>query len=93
MIGNVQWVWGLVISDCRYSACCVCCYKKSPLNTRRLSFKTYPEPGSNRHGRNGHRILSPGCLPIPPSGPFKELCYKFTKPKLTAKKNLFFRGL
>ena len=28
----------------------------------------YPEPGSNRHGRNGHRILSPACLPIPPSG-------------------------
>ncbi len=31
-------------------------------------FSMYPEPGSNRHGRNGHRILSPACLPIPPPG-------------------------
>ena len=23
-------------------------------------------PGSNRHGNNSHRILSPGRLPIPP---------------------------
>ena len=23
-------------------------------------------PGSNRYGRNDHRILSPTCLPIPP---------------------------
>jgi hypothetical protein len=28
----------------------------------------YPEPGSNRHDRNGHGILSPACLPIPPPG-------------------------
>src|SRR5690349_5698322 len=28
----------------------------------------YPERELNPHGRNGHRILSPACLPIPPSG-------------------------
>ena len=28
----------------------------------------YPEPESNRYNRNGHRILSPARLPIPPSG-------------------------
>ena len=28
----------------------------------------YPERESNPHGRYGHRILSPACLPIPPSG-------------------------
>ena len=26
----------------------------------------YPERESNPHGRYGHRILSPACLPIPP---------------------------
>ena len=31
--------------------------------------KKYPERESNPHGRNGHRILSPACLPIPPPGP------------------------
>ncbi len=28
----------------------------------------YPRPDLNRHGRNGQRILSPSCLPIPPLG-------------------------
>ncbi len=28
----------------------------------------YPERELNPHGRNGHRILSPACLPIPPPG-------------------------
>ena len=28
----------------------------------------YPEPESNRHDRNGHRILSPACLPVSPPG-------------------------
>ena len=28
----------------------------------------YPEWDLNPHDRNGHRILSPACLPIPPSG-------------------------
>jgi hypothetical protein len=28
----------------------------------------YPGPGSNRHDRNGHWILSPARLPIPPPG-------------------------
>ena len=28
----------------------------------------YPERESNPHGLNGHRILSPACLPIPPPG-------------------------
>ena len=31
-------------------------------------FQEYPEPESNRYNRNGHRILSPARLPIPPSG-------------------------
>ncbi len=28
----------------------------------------YPERDLNPHSRNGHRILSPACLPVPPSG-------------------------
>ncbi len=28
----------------------------------------YPGSESNRYGRNGHRILSPACLPVPPPG-------------------------
>ncbi len=40
--------------------------KSQPLNNQAIEM--YPEPGSNRHSRNGHRILSPACLPIPPSG-------------------------
>ncbi len=28
----------------------------------------YPERDLNPHSRNGHWILSPACLPIPPSG-------------------------
>ena len=28
----------------------------------------YPGRELNPHGRNGHRILSPACLPIPPPG-------------------------
>jgi hypothetical protein len=36
-------------------------------------FLWYPEPGSNRHGREGRGILSPLCLPIPPSGRRKPL--------------------
>ena len=33
-----------------------------------LSFILYPGRGLNPHDRNGHRILSPACLPIPPPG-------------------------
>ena len=40
--------------------------KKAP--TFLLKLLKYPGPGSNRHGRNVHRILSPACLPIPPPG-------------------------
>ncbi len=28
----------------------------------------YPGRDLNPHGRDGHRILSPACLPIPPPG-------------------------
>ncbi len=31
-------------------------------------FFVYPGSESNRYGRNGHRILSPACLPVPPPG-------------------------
>ena len=37
---------------------------KAPLNSEAL----YPGRDLNPHGRNGHRILSPACLPIPPPG-------------------------
>gem|GEM_PF-2059999 len=32
----------------------------------------YPGPESNRYDRNGHRILSPARLPVPPPGRFKQ---------------------
>lgn len=35
--------------------------------------KWCPEPGSNRHSRNGRRILSPLRLPVPPSGQNQEM--------------------
>ncbi len=35
---------------------------------KKKSAVLYPEPESNRHDRNGHRILSPACLPVPPPG-------------------------
>lgn len=31
-----------------------------------ITFLKYRRSGSNRHVRNGHGILSPACLPIPP---------------------------
>ena len=34
-----------------------------------ISLSTYPEWDLNPHSRNGQGILSPSCLPIPPSGP------------------------
>ncbi len=37
---------------------------------RRLKVEWYPEPESNRHGRNVRGILSPLCLPISPPGHF-----------------------
>ena len=40
---------------------------KKPSDNQRAS-KKYPGSESNRYGRNGHRILSPACLPIPPPG-------------------------
>jgi hypothetical protein len=42
--------------------------QKSPLETGGLVLKLYPGRELNPHGRNGHRILSPACLPIPPPG-------------------------
>ena len=35
-------------------------------NILSLHFFSYLRPGSNRHVHNGHRILSPARLPIPP---------------------------
>ncbi len=37
-----------------------------------FSGRMYPKPESNRHGRNGQRILSPSCLPISPFGRLKK---------------------
>ena len=31
-------------------------------------YEQYPERDLNPHNRNGHRILSPACLPVPPPG-------------------------
>ena len=39
-----------------------------------LTLKLYPGRDLNPHGLNGHRILSPACLPIPPPG---QLIYWF----------------
>jgi len=42
----------------------------------------YPGRDLNPHNRNGHRILSPACLPVPPPGhPFKELSICGGKPR------------
>ncbi len=41
-----------------------------------LTLFLYPERDLNPHNRNGHRILSPACLPFHhPGGPFQ--CGKF----------------
>src|SRR5690625_2350550 len=52
----------------------------------RLLISTYclnqkcPERDLNSHGCNGHRILSPACLPIPPPGPrFSNLFSKINQ--------------
>ena len=37
-----------------------------PRDVMRLILLWCRRPGSNRYGRNDHRILSPTCLPIPP---------------------------
>ena len=41
---------------------------RKALLIQRIKRALYPERESNPHGRNGHRILSPACLPIPPPG-------------------------
>ena len=50
----------------------ICCYiqtKKSATSCTTISygFFKYSERDLNPHGHNGHWILSPTCLPIPPS--------------------------
>ena len=47
------------------------------LERRKVSF-LYLRPESNRHARNGHRILSPARLPIPP---LRHLYYPYKKPR------------
>jgi hypothetical protein len=44
--------------------------QNSKLRSRSVSHSAFLYPGSesNRYGRNGHRILSPACLPVPPPG-------------------------
>ncbi len=46
--------------------------KKALCSTESFLHLRYPERDLNPHVRNGHRILSPGCLPIPPSGRCKR---------------------
>ncbi len=46
-----------------------CINKEEPYPSKALfSPEMYPGRESNPHGLNGHRILSPACLPIPPPG-------------------------
>ena len=48
------------------------CFKvtsnNKPKQYQGLLFDKYPGRESNPHDRNGHRILSPACLPVPPPG-------------------------
>ena len=37
-----------------------------------LIYSQYPGRDLNPHNRNGHRILSPACLPVPPPGQYSE---------------------
>ncbi len=46
--------------------------KKPSDKSEGFECRLYPERGSNPHNRNGHRILSPARLPVPPSGPVKK---------------------
>ena len=50
------------------------------LERRKVSF-LYLRPESNRHARNGHRILSPARLPIPP---LRHLSYLYKKSRLVS---------
>ena len=47
------------------------------LTANTLKVNLYPERDLNPHNLIGHRILSPACLPIPPSG----------RPEIPAKSN------
>ena len=60
---------GKIFGAWKTKKCCnLLIYSTSPcFETSTLWYKSYPEPGSNRHGLP-HWCLRPARLPIPPSG-------------------------
>ena len=56
--------------------------KKKPQNQLIMRIFLYSERDLNPHGHNGHWILSPTCLPIPPPEPIGlPICLDAIKPQ------------
>lgn len=60
--------------------------RKAPINRGFL----YPERDLNPHNRNGHRILSPACLPF--HHPGNLVTKKYIQSSFSLQSNLFIEG-